>query len=376
MVILHVVAPSDVGGLERVVQGLACEQARAGHDVHVAAVLTGPESDHPFLPPLVRCGATVHVVKPGPRGYRRERRAVADLCHGLGPAVVHTHGYRPDVLDGGVARRAGLPVVTTVHGFTGGDTKNRVYEWLQCRALRRFDAVVAVSSPLKTRLVRVGVPEERVHVVQNAFVPDAWQGARPALDRAAARRALGLGVGARDFVVGWVGRLSHEKGADVLLDALGKVGDVPVVAALVGDGVARRPLEERARRLELNGRVRWCGAVPDAGALFRAFDLFVLSSRTEGTPMVLFEAMDAGVPVIATSVGGVPETVSPREALLVPPERPEALAAALREAYDAPAAMRARADCARERLVAFAAKPWARRYEAVYRAAWRMAGAS
>lgn len=374
MVILHVVAPCDVGGLERVVQGLACEQARAGHDVHVAAVLTGREPEHPFLPPLARCGATVHVVTPGPRGYRRERRAVAELCRVLGPAVVHTHGYRPDVLDGGVARRAGVPVVTTVHGFTGGDMKNRVYEWLQCRAFRRFDAVVAVSGPLKTRLVGAGVPEPRVHVIPNAFVPDAWRGARPALDRAAARRALGLG--AHDFVVGWVGRLSHEKGADVLLDALGKIGDLPVVASLVGDGTARRQLAERARRLGLNGRVRWCGAVPDAAALFRAFDLFVLSSRTEGSPMVLFEAMDAGVPVIATSVGGVPETVSPREAVLVPPERPEALAAALRDAYDSPAAMRARADCARERLVAFAAGPWAQRYEAVYRAAWRMAGAA
>lgn len=377
MVILHVVAPCDVGGLERVVQGLAGEQVRAGHDVHVAAILTGQtgqESDHPFLPPLVRSGATVHVATPGPRGYQRERRTVAELCRELRPAVVHTHGYRPDVLDAGVARRAGIPVVTTVHGFTGGDGRNRVYEWLQRRAFRRFDAVVAVSQPLKTRLVHAGVREERVHVVQNAFVPDAWRDARAALSREPARRALGLK--ATDFVVGWVGRLSHEKGADVLLDALGQVGDLPLVASLVGDGTERRRLEEQARGLGLNGRVRWCGAVPDAAALFQAFDLFVLSSRTEGSPMVLFEAMDAGVPVIATSVGGVPETVSPREAVLVEPERPEALAVALREAYRAPAAMRVRAERARERLVAFAAGPWARRYEAVYQLARQTAGAS
>lgn len=373
MVILHVVAPCDVGGLERVVQGLAREQVCAGHEVHVAAILTGPESDHPFLPPLQRAGVTVHVVTPGPRGYRRERRAVADLCRRVRPAVVHTHGYRPDVLDAAVARGAGIPVVTTVHGFTGGDWKNRLYERLQCRAFRRFDAVVSVSQPLKARLVRAGVRADRVHVVQNAFVPNAWRDARPALERAAARRALGLAPQA--FVAGWVGRLSREKGADVVLDALGGIRDVPLVVALVGDGGARRQLEEQARRLDLNGRVRWCGAVPDAARLFAAFDVFVLSSRTEGSPMVLFEAMAAGVPVIATSVGGVPETVSPREAVLVPPDQPEALATALRDVYRAPAAVRTLAERARERLTAFAAEPWASRYDAIYQMAGQVAAA-
>src|SRR5438046_1338393 len=285
MLILHVAAPSDVGGLERVVQGLAREQRRAGHDVHVAAILTGPAVDHPFFTPLADAGVETHIVLPGPRGYRRERGAVAELCRRLRPTVVHAHGYRPDVLDAGVARRAGVPVVTTVHGFTGGDWKNRVYEWLQCRAFRRFDAVVVVSQPLKTRLVRAGVHAERIHVVPNAWRPG------PALDRAAARRALGLGPEA--FVVGWVGRLSREKGLDVLLDAIGHVADLPLVASVIGDGAERRPLAAQARRLGLDGRVRWHGVVPDAAPLFAAFDLFVLSSRTEGSPMGVFDAMAA-----------------------------------------------------------------------------------
>jgi len=359
VLILHIAAPSHVGGLERVVQGLAREQRRAGHEVHVAAILTRSGADHPFLAPLVDAGVETHLLLPGPRGYRRERGAVAELCRRLRPTVVHTHGYRPDVLDAGVARRAGIPVVTTVHGFTGGDWKNRVYEWLQCRAFRRFDAVVAVSHPLKTRLVGAGVHPERIHVV-----PNAWR-AGPVFDRHTARRALGLAPEA--FVVGWVGRLSHEKGPDVLLEALSHVADLPLVASVIGDGADGRSLAAQAQRLGLDGRVRWHGVVPDAAPLFAAFDLFVLSSRTEGSPMVVFEAMAAGVPVIASDVGGVPEMLSPDEAVLVPPDHPAALATALRAAYRAPTAARARAGRARARLCRdFETEPWCERYDGIY----------
>lgn len=362
MLILHIVAPCDVGGLERVVQGLACEQRQSGHDVHVAVVLTGQDADHPFFAPLTEAGVETHTVMPGVRGYGRERGAVAELCRRLRPSVVHTHGYRPDVVDANVARHIGIPVVTTVHGFTGGDWKNRLYEWLQARAFRRFDAVVAVSRPLKAQLVLTGVREERIHVV-----PNAWRALGPALDRTAARRALGLESDA--FVVGWVGRLTPEKGADVLLDALSLAPNLPIVAAIVGDGTEREALVAMARRLGLDARVRWLGAVPDAAARFTAFDLFVLSSRTEGSPMVLFEAMAAGVPIIATAVGGVPDTVSPDEAVVIPPAQPGALADAIRTVYHARATARTRAARARARLCRdFGTERWCDRYDAVYRA--------
>src|SRR2546422_11534129 len=162
MLILHVAAPSDVGGLERVVQGLAREQRRAGHDVHVAAILTGPAVDHPFLTPLADAGVETHIVLPGPRGYRRERGAVAELCRRLRPTVVHTHGYRPDVLDAGVARRAGGPVVTTVHGFPGGGREKRGYEGVAVPAGPRLGAGGGGSPPPQTRGPRVGVSRRPV----------------------------------------------------------------------------------------------------------------------------------------------------------------------------------------------------------------------
>ena len=102
--------------------------------------------------------------------------------------------------------------------------------------------------------------------------------------------------------------------------------------------------------------------------MFAAFDVFVLSSRTEGTPIALFEAMAAGVPIVATRVGGVPDVVSPLEAALVPAEDPVALAAEIRAIYRDPATGQRRARAARARLERdFSVAPWLDRYEAIYR---------
>jgi glycosyltransferase involved in cell wall biosynthesis len=359
--ILHVVAPGEIGGLERVVHLLAHAQARAGDDVHVAAVLDPGCADHPFLGTLASAGVTTHpIVLPG-RAYRRERAAIDELCRRLRPHVVHTHGYRPDIVDAGAARRLGIPTVTTVHGFTGGNWKNRLYERLQRRAHRSFDAVVVVSRALVERLIQDGVPPHRIHVVQNA-----WQETAPPLERSAARRALGLSPDG--FCVGWAGRLSGEKGPDVLLDALAHLTDLPVRVSFLGNGREQRSLAARARQLGVEQHIRWHGIAPDAGRYFAAFDVFVLSSRTEGTPMVLFEAMAAGVPIVTARVGGVPDVVSTAEAALVAPEDPLALAAALRAAYSNPAAGRERAHRARARLLTdFTTPPWLDRYAAIYR---------
>jgi glycosyltransferase involved in cell wall biosynthesis len=163
--------------------------------------------------------------------------------------------------------------------------------------------------------------------------------------------------------------LSAEKAPDVLVEALRQLGDVPVTVSFVGAGPLRPALETRAAALQVADRIRWHGPVPGAGRLLRAFGAFALTSRTEGTPMALLEAMAAEVPIIAASVGGVPDVVSANEALLVPPEDPHAVAAALRDVLENPAAAQRRARAARERVEReFSLATWLGRYDAVYRA--------
>ncbi len=357
--VLHALAPGPAGGLESVVQMHARGWVARGGEAAVALVLDEgvdlPEAFRALTEAGVRvfCHAVPH------RAYLREQAQYRSVLTTWRPDVVHCHGYRADLIAGRAARSAGIARVSTVHGFTGGDWKNRLYERLQLRSFRRFSGVVAVSRPIEARLVSAGVPRARVHLI-----PNAWARGLPPLTRAEARARLG--VGPADRLVGWVGRLSREKAADVLLEALARVDQVAVV---VGDGAEGEALRQQAAALGVAGRVRWAGLVPEAGRYFPAFDCYVLSSRTEGTPIALFEAMAASVPIVTTRVGGVPDVVGAGEALLVPPDDPAALAGAIDAIFTDPAAAQARAARAAVRLAEqYALEPWLERHAELYRA--------
>lgn len=359
--ILHVVAPAEVGGLERVVQSLAAGSVRRGHRVGAVAVLDLGQGPHPFVEALTATGTECFPIRLAARAYGRERAHLREVCGRFRPDVIHTHGYRPDILAGTVARRQAIPIVSTAHGFIGNSWKGKLYEWLERRSLRRFDGVAAVSRPLLQMLERSGVPAGRLHLIRNG-----WGGGATLLDRTAARQQLG--VSPAGFRVGCVGRISREKGPDVMIDALALLKDRPIALSLIGGGPERAPLEARAEALGVADRITWHGVVPDAGRLLPAFDAFALTSRTEGTPMVLFEAMEAGVPIVATAVGGVPDVISPSEGKLIGSEAPQELADALREIESRPQDAALRISAARQRLQSeFGLTPWLEQYEALYR---------
>lgn len=361
--IAHVLAAGEYGGLESVVQSLSAGLGERGHDVRVLAVLDLEPDPHPYMERLARAGVRATALHLPGRAYLRERRALRSWIARHPLDVLHTHGFRADLQAASAGRALGLPVVSTVHGFTGGAWNIRLYERLQERALRRCDAVVAVSHPIAARLRESGVPPGRIHVIQNAVAP-----VEEPLPRADARRALGLSDDA--LVAGFVGRLSAEKGADVLLEAVPHLRSRRLEVCLVGDGPQAQTLRERATRLGIAPRVHFAGARASAGRLFSAFDLFVLSSRTEGTPMVLFEAAQSGVPIVAAGVGGVPAVVSPETARLVEPDRPDALALAIDEVLDAPEQAKFRSLAAREQMEReFGREPWLDRYVEIYRTA-------
>ena len=360
LTIMHLLAPAPVGGLETVVSTLAATQSLSGHRVVVVPTLSATDDGQHFIDSLA--GRKVEVVPLLVRGraYLKENRQLVELCRNRNVTIVHTHGYRSDIVGGLAGRKAGVPIVTTVHGFTGGSLKNRGLEALQRLAFRAFDAVAVVSRPQYNQLRDSGISDHRLHLVPNALAPQSAP-----LDRSSARHALGLPE--HSIIIGWVGRLSHEKGVDVFIDALRILDDPRVCAAVFGDGPVRA--SEELRTLSIRGsQFRWLGAIPDAARYFAAFDLFVMSSRAEGLPMVLLEAMAAGVPIVTTRVGGIPDLLSPSEGMLVPPDDPSSLAAAIRAAIVDPAAAATRAQAAQRRQRAdFSVGPWSERYESIYR---------
>lgn len=355
---LHVLAPGPTGGLESVVQTLVPGLKRSGVTVAVTAVLGENDTAPPLVAALQGEGVEVFVQRTPSRAYRAQWAAHRRRVVEWRADVVHTHGYLVDVL-AGHAVRGRAARVSTAHGFTGGDWKNDLYEWLQTRSYRSFDRVIAVSRTVEQRLIRSGVPSQRVEVI-----PNAWGRSGTPLSKAAARAQLQLVDGPP--LLGWVGRLSKEKGADIFIDTLARLKHLPLRASMVGDGPERVALRARAAQLGVADRITWHGLVPGAGALMPAFDLFVLSSRTEGTPISLLEAMAATVPVVVTSVGGVPDVVTEREGWLTPPD-PVQLAAAIEAALGNQDEMRRRALAAAARLQQqFSVEPWVERHARLY----------
>ena len=359
MRITQMLAPGPYGGLERVVTQLCVGLARREHEVTALVIVEQGNLPVPALVADLSAGRVrVEVVRTPHRAYLQERRAVRSLLEAIRPGVAHTHGYHADVLLRSVAQGLRIPTLATVHGFTGGGRKNRVFEWLQRWSLGQMDAAVAVSEPVAQALARAGVPQSRIRVIRNA-----WAAPGAFLARDEARRRLGIDP--QDKVIGWVGRITPEKGPDVAVEALGQAAP-DLTLSFIGSGRLEPGLRARSRELGIESRVRWHGAVPDAWQYFRAFDAYCLSSHTEGTPIALLEAMAAGVPIIATRVGGVPDVVGDSEAFLVPAADPVALSRAMSAAVS---------DDRREMVAAasrrmssqFGLDSWLDSYESLYR---------
>lgn len=362
--VLHLLAPAPFGGLEQVVctlAGLQREDSRIA-EVRVATLGAPPDT---FARTLRSAAVEILPIVTGPRAYGAQRRALGALCRLHQPDLVHLHGAHADVIGSRAAISTGAAMVSTAHGQVGGDLRNQCYEWIQRRAFARRDAVVAVSRPLALSLIADGAPPERIHVVRNA-----WR-ARAAPRPRREARAL-LGIPAEGFVVGWVGRITREKGLDLLLDALALAPMPELRLAIIGEGREQDALSVRAARTALgrSHRIHWLGAVPDAARVVSALDALVISSRSEGTPLVLLEAMAAGIPVIATAVGGIPDIIGETEGFLVPPGDTDALRSAIDRVQRDPTEARRRAAAATLRVAAESdVGHWVDRYAMVYDAA-------
>jgi glycosyltransferase involved in cell wall biosynthesis len=248
--------------------------------------------------------------------------------------AIHVNSYVP----GNYARLAAalmqVPIVIDHwHGFTRFNRKRR----LICRALGRFtDLSLAVSRGVKDYLVaEIGLDPAKIRVVPNGVDLAALDAARPG---PIVRRELGLPEGVP--VIGLVGRLDHwGKGHKELFQAMVSLqASHPVCALIVGGGRRQAEMRELAASLGLGESVHFLGQRQDVPDLLQAMDILVLPSYSEGVSLALLEAMAAGLPVIATAVGGLPDVVADAETgLLIPPKDAAALAGAITRLLTDPA---------------------------------------
>lgn len=255
------------------------------------------------------------------------------------PDIVHTHLAKAGTLGRLAARIAGVPVVIhTYHGtvFSGyfGSFRSRLFLEIERLAARASTRLIAITAGQKREIVALGIGSE----AQVVEIPLGLE-LGPFVDapsRAAAREVLGLS--SDDAVVAIVARLVPIKDVGLFLRALARLSP-RVTGIVVGDGEERASLEAEAAALGVATRCRFLGWRRDVRSVYAAADVVVLSSRNEGSPVSIIEAMAAGRAVVCTDVGGVPDVVtSGVTGILVPSGDAEALANAIDRLLADPAA--------------------------------------
>lgn len=352
-----------IGGTETQLVKLASGLRARGHEVHVIALLEGG----PLAEPLRAAGVHLRAFAFGaqrrrrPAGRRPARVLLQEVrelyrvwrhLRAVRPDVCHTFLYTCNTLVLPLARLAGVPVRAA--GRRGAEACLTGLRHRAVEAIGRRAASVHLCNSLAraAEVVRTeGVSGSRVLVIPNGV-------GIPAVVADPAREP------ARGVVVA---QLRPGKGHADLLTALASL-DRPPSVCLVGDGPHRRTIEELADRLGLGGVVRLAGQRPDAREVLPAYQFAILPSHSEGLPNAVLEAMAAGLPVIATAVGGVPDVVVDGvTGILVPPHSPPALAEAIARLAADPA-LRARLGAAgRAAAMGYSVPACVERHEAVYR---------
>lgn len=335
MKVLHVIDSGGLYGAEMVLLTLAAEQVKMGLDPVIGSIGEKDIAEKPLETEALRRGLKVRKFRfaNGPNVFGTIE--LLRFCRKEGVDIIHTHGYKGNILLGFVPKRLRrVPLIATLHGWTGtsADAKLRLYEWIDARSLRFMDAVVLVSEAMRHHPRLAGRTLPNMRVVLNGV---AGNGTDPALKETATAEDLDRSIidfCRGSYVVGSIGRLSVEKGYPYLIEALHLLIQRGIDAKLViiGEGDERKALEGLAASLGLRERVFMPGYRKEARLYLPCFDVFVLPSMTEGLPVTLLEAMQAGTPIIATDVGGVPALVEAEsDGLVVPPGDARALADAM-----------------------------------------------
>lgn len=290
-------------------------------------------AEGPLPDSLKEIGETVHPIDLNSRLDIKGMKSLARLCRDRDVQIIHSHNARANVHARLARRFAAVPVqISTIHNsiFNYGVSVVRQYLYVTAerQTFRWCTHVIAVSEGIKDSLVsRYRFPDGKITVVPNGVDLDRTA---PQSDRAAILAQLKIPEDVK--IILQVGRLTHQKGFDILLRAIAMLNDnqSDIIFLLAGDGPLRQELQEMAHSLGIEAVTRFLGHQENIGNLLGAADIVTLSSRSEGMPYTLLEAMSAGCAVVATRIPGIEEVLKSGDlAVVVPPEDPGAIAEAI-----------------------------------------------
>ncbi|MFL6283832.1 MAG: glycosyltransferase [Pyrinomonadaceae bacterium] len=322
-------ADAALDGLPRVEASIVTFNRVRATERNGAATPNRDDSPNKFVEAARAAGVEVDVIE---ERFRFDTSVVGQLRRAIerrAPDIVETHMIKSHFLTLAAGLARGRRWVAYHHGYTTTDAKMRIYNQLNRLTLPRAARVITVCGPFARQLSGAGVSPEKISVVHSSIAaPDAPR----AEDVSELKTRLGVAEGERVILA--VGRLSREKGHVGLVHALEHLRRdaraTKLKLVVVGEGPERERVEAAALSLGLGACVVFAGHTSDVRPFYALADVLALPSHSEGSPLVLLEAMAACVPVVATAVGGVPEVATDGEtALLVPPHDPSAMAFAL-----------------------------------------------
>lgn len=309
----------------------------------------GPrESPNEFVESVRKRGIPVHVI---PERFRFDTHVLSEvrqLIERVSPHVVQTNNVKSHFLIKKAAIHRKSTWIACHHGYTATDWKVRCYNQFDRWSLRSAKCVITACRAFAGELLSAGVSKERIRVIHNAARIPA-----PPPPEEIARLRERFDIDGHTRVLLAVGRLSREKGHRDLIHAMHRLRglrpNLKCKLVLVGFGPEKDSLTAEVQRLALRSQVTFAPDEKDVMPFFHMADAFVLPSHSEGSPHVIFEAMAAGTPLIATCVGGIPEIVKDGETgILVPPNQPAGLASAIMRVMDVYAGAKSRAESAKE----------------------------
>ncbi len=321
--VLQLGSPTGLYGAERWILALIKHLDPQKIETIVGVILDDPALEAPLLKEAARLGFKTAAIKAIGRFNWEAVKKLRRLLKEEKIHVLHTHGYKQDLL--GFLATRGLPtrIIATPHGWSKEpDFKLACYEALNRLVFYGLDRVVPLSRELYQGLWRLPGLKKKLLLIENAVDLHEIENVKEIPAEVKKVREKGY------LVVGYIGQLIHRKGIDVLLNALTAPGLEDLFLFVVGEGPLRGKLQHLAQQLGLADRVVFTGFRPDRLSFLRGFDFFVLPSRLEGIPRCLMEAMGMGKPVVASDIEGV-RALIPEDGsggLLFPKDDPQALA--------------------------------------------------
>lgn len=314
MVIIHAIDSTGIYGAEQVLLNLMVAQKKAGHSITLFSLRLPEEIDRPIDKQTKELGINVisFACPPGPR--LEITRNLCDLIHTLKADICHNHGYRTNIL---LALTYNRPkhcsFLTTNHGWTDNRIFSRIW-WYKCVDIlcqNRLDASIFVNPYVSRNGLLHLLNWKKAHFIANGVQEDTDTSC---LNQAAVQNIRSLKTH-NNLLLSSIGRLSQEKNQLLFLQALVKLkkDGLNISAVLIGDGPEQKALKLYCQQQQIEDQVLFLGYLSNAAQYISLMDALVISSTTEGLPMVLLEAMSKKVPVISSKVGAIPGIINDQQ---------------------------------------------------------------